>query len=60
MTENIFISIAATTLAILVSIVSYNLFEKKILALREVITNENPQKRLRQKLLLRYKSASVK
>ena len=60
MTENIFISIAATTLAILVSIVSYNLFEKKILALREVITTENLQKRLRQKLLLRYKSASVK
>lgn len=60
MTENIFISIAATTLAILVSIVSYNLFEKKILALREVIASENLLKRLRQKLVLPYKSASVK
>jgi peptidoglycan/LPS O-acetylase OafA/YrhL len=58
--ENIVISIAATTLAILVSIVSYNLFERKILALREVLTTENLLKRLRQKLLPLYKSASAK
>jgi peptidoglycan/LPS O-acetylase OafA/YrhL len=58
--ENLVISIAATTLAILVSIVSYNLFERKILALREVLTTENLLKRLRQKLLPFYKSASAK
>lgn len=58
--QNIVISIAATTLAILVSIASYNLFEKKILALREVLAAENLLKRLRQKLLPLYKSASAK
>ncbi len=58
--ENIAISVAATMLAILVSIVSYNLFERKILALREVLTTENLLKRLRQKLLPLYKSASAK
>jgi peptidoglycan/LPS O-acetylase OafA/YrhL len=60
MFENIIISISATALAILVSIASYNLFERKILALKEVITTENFLKRLRQKLALPYKSASVK
>jgi peptidoglycan/LPS O-acetylase OafA/YrhL len=58
--ENIVISMAATTVAILVSIVSYNLFERKILALREVLTRENLLKRLRQKLFPLYRSASAK
>ena len=60
MLENLIISIAATTLAVLVSMISYHLFEKKILALREVLTIENLLKRLRQKLFPVYKSASAK
>ena len=60
MLENLIISIAATTLAVLVSVISYNLFEKKILALREILTVENLLKRLRQKLFPLYKSASAK
>jgi peptidoglycan/LPS O-acetylase OafA/YrhL len=60
MPENIVISIAATTLTILVSVISYNFFEKKLLALRELITTENMLKRLRQKLPPPFKSASVK
>ena len=60
MLENLIISIAATTLAVLVSIMSYQLFEKKILALRDVLTIENLLKRLRQKLFPVYKSASAK
>ncbi|HEV8508404.1 MAG TPA: acyltransferase [Chitinophagaceae bacterium] len=58
--ENIIISIGATSLAVLVSTLSYNLFERKILALRDVLTTENLVKRLRQKLLPLYKSASIK
>jgi peptidoglycan/LPS O-acetylase OafA/YrhL len=60
MIENIINSVAATTLAILISLISYNFFEKKILALREILTTENLVKRLRQKLLPSYKSASAK
>jgi len=60
MIENIIISVTATILAILISIISYNFFEKKILALRDVLTTENLLKRLRQKFLPSYKSASAK
>jgi len=49
-------SMAATITAILLSILSYNLFEKKILAFRNVITTDGFIRSLKQKILPQYKS----
>ncbi len=54
------ISISAVLLAITVSVMSYHFFEKKILAFKDVITVDGFMKRLRQRMLLRYKSAPAK
>jgi peptidoglycan/LPS O-acetylase OafA/YrhL len=56
----IIVSISAAIVAIVVSIVSYNLFEKRILALKEKITVEKISRRLGEKLFPMYTHSPAK
>ncbi|MEO5563223.1 MAG: acyltransferase, partial [Chitinophagaceae bacterium] len=54
------IAIASLIVAILISVLSYNLFERRILALKDMLTEDGVFLRLRQKLLLLMRPASAK
>lgn len=58
--SHVFISLAATTIAIVVSKLSYEYFEKRILALKDVMTAEGFFTRLRQKTILLFKPKFAK
>ena len=57
-TSNVILSLAGLTLTVTLSILSYHLFEKKILALKDVITEAGFFARARKKLLLLLKPAA--
>jgi peptidoglycan/LPS O-acetylase OafA/YrhL len=57
-TANVILSIAGLIVAIALSIVSYHFFEKKILALKDVITESGFFTRAKKKLLLLLKPAT--
>jgi peptidoglycan/LPS O-acetylase OafA/YrhL len=54
------IAVSTLFVATLISILSYNMFEKRILALRDTMTENGYFARLRQKLLLLMRPASAK
>jgi peptidoglycan/LPS O-acetylase OafA/YrhL len=56
----IIVSISAAIVAVVVSILSYNLFEKRILALKEKITVEKISRRLGEKLFPLYTHSPAK
>ena len=56
--SNVILSLAGLAIAVMLSIASYHLFEKKILALKDVITEAGYFARVRKKLFLLLKPAS--
>jgi peptidoglycan/LPS O-acetylase OafA/YrhL len=54
------VSLAALAVAVLVSIASYHLFERKMLALKDVITEEGFFARAWRKLLLLFNPSSTR